>query len=218
MHNMHFSISTNLSSTLVILMLFSACSRSRPEPSAALYTPVGEKFHSSNDGKLYVRTRALDANLKPGEAFYREVPPIDLPSYKYLDWYAIDRNHVYIEHESSCGLSISVLEDADPSTFSVFGYRWGKDSKHVWQNGIMLEGVKAADLVVVPGQDPQFFDYVRDATRVFYGYQEIVGADAATFSCEKAADDPANVITSDKNFIWNTSEWNTESGFARTPK
>jgi hypothetical protein len=72
--------------------------------------------------------------------------------------------------------------------------------------------------VVVPGQDPQFFDYVRDTTHVFYGYQEIVGADAATFSCEKQAADPSTVIASDKNFIWNTSEWNAEGGFARKPK
>ncbi len=163
-------------------------------------------------------TRALDADLKPGPAFYREVPDIDVASYRDLGWYAIDRKQVYIEHESTCGSSISVLEGADPVSFSVFGYRWGKDLSHVWHNGIVLEGLKPADLVVVPGQDPRFFDYVRDATRVFYGYQEIVGADAATFSCEKALNDPSSVIASDKNFIWNTGEWNSESGFARTPK
>jgi hypothetical protein len=197
---------------------FLGCTRSPRQAKEDRYLKVGDKFHRAKDGKLYVKTRALDGDLKPGPEFYREVPAIDVASYKSLGWYAKDRKNVYIEHETSCGLSISVLEAANPATFSVFGYRWGKDSKHVWQNGIRLEGIKAGELVVVPGQGPQFFDYVRDATRVFYGYQEIVGADAATFSCEKAADDPGTVITSDKNFIWNTSEWNDGTGFARTPK
>ncbi|PKN46015.1 MAG: hypothetical protein CVU59_07340 [Deltaproteobacteria bacterium HGW-Deltaproteobacteria-17] len=194
------------------------CTHSPRQAKDDRYLKVGDKFYRSRDGKLYVKTRAVKADLKPGPEFYREVPAIDVASYRDLGWYSLDKNHVYIEHESTCGLSISELEDADPATFSVFGYRWGKDSQHIWHNGIRLDGIKAVDLVVVPGQDPQFFDFVRDATRVFVGHQEIVGADAATFSCEKAADDPATVITSDKNFIWNTNEWNSESGFARTPK
>jgi hypothetical protein len=117
--------------TFPLALLFSSslpmfnCSRNPRLSRENRYSKVGEKFYRTNDGKLYVRTSALDGDLKPGPLFYREVPSIDVPSYKSLGWYALDRGHVYIEQETSCGLSISVLKEADPATFSGFGYRWG---------------------------------------------------------------------------------------------
>jgi len=188
------------------------------ERGPAKCRPEGDRFHRCADGRLYVKTRALTAELKPGPEFYREVPPIDVATYRELGWYNLDRHRVYIEQETSDGLSIHVLAGADPASFSVFGYRWGKDARHVWHDGIQLEGLSPAEMIVIPGQDARFFDYVRDTRRVFVGHREIIGADASTFTCRPDPEDPPRVIASDRNHLWNTNEWTARDGFARSPK
>jgi len=203
-----------------MFMQFLGCGRTAGDPAQATdgCRPEGGRFWRCLDGRLYVKTRGVGADLQPTAPFLRAVPPVDVPTYHELGWYSLDRHRVYIEQETSDGLSIHVLAGADPATFSVFGYRWGKDARHVWHDGIILDAVAPAELVVIPGQDARFFDYVRDARRVFVGHREIVGADAASFTCQPDPADPSRVIASDLNYVWNTNEWTARDGFARSPK
>lgn len=202
------------------LLLTLGCDRpgAQGDARSRLPAPIDGKFHRDEGGRLFVQTRGVGADLKPGPVFYRQVPPIDVASYRFLGWYSLDRRRVYVEQETSDGLSIHVLEGADPATFEVFGYRWGKDVQRVWHNGVALENLVPAELVVIPGQDPIFFDFVRDARRVFVGHREIVEADASSFSCLPDPRVPDRLIAADRSFVWNLDAWSAETGFGRTPR
>ena len=83
------------------------------------------------------------------------------------------------------GEHIFILEEADPETFETFGYRWGKDKNHVYESGVLLEGLDPKEFEVVPGQIEEFFYYVRGNGKVFWLRDELKDVDAETFQVEQ---------------------------------
>jgi len=109
-------------------------------------------------------------------------------SWQHMMWYAKDNNRVYVG-------GLTVTPPVDPATVSVLDRRYLKDSKHVylvptphWR----LAGPWIGDKVAIISQaDPNTFTllqssagnvvYAKDAYRVYYGDQTVVGADHDSF-------------------------------------
>jgi len=107
--------------------------------------------------------------------------------------YAVDEAHVFFAG--------SVVNDADPKTFSAFPNSWyAKDSKHVFS-----DYGYGSDVLIVAGADPHTFtpfpatydqsgeqinfsDYGKDAYNVYCQHAMLVGADLNTFTPIDATD------------------------------
>lgn len=170
---------------------------------ACAYTPAGKGFFKGSDGLFYIETRGLKKPPEEyGPVFYREVPEIDIPTFELLctqGWYARDKNRVYMDHTMTDGRHIYVLEQADAATFTCIWYRWGKDKNHVFENGIILEGMNPSTMTIIDATTEGSFSLVKDEDQVFFGYTEIKDADAASFQCTRTG---TSVIYSDKNWIY----------------
>jgi len=164
----------------------------------------------ASDGKMYINTAAVNDGGKgdgTGPPFYREVPEIDVSTFINLGqegWYAKDAKHVYIDHFMTDSRHLWLLEEADAATFQSIGYRWGKDKNHVFENGIMLEGLHPDSMIILCPETTKynqvFFSMVKDRDQVFCGYTEMKCMDAKTFEC--IASD--SIITyRDKNWVYN---------------
>lgn len=170
---------------------------------ACAYTPAGKGFFKGSDGLLYIQTRGLiNPPEEYGPVFYKEVPEIDIPTFEPLctqGWYARDKNRVYMDHTMTDGRHIYVLEQADAATFTCIWYRWGKDKNHVYENGIILEGMNPRTMTIIDATTEGSFSLVKDEDQVFFGHKEIKDADAASFQCTRT---DTSVIFSDKNWIY----------------
>ena len=114
------------------------------------YRAISNVFYQGNDGKIYIKTRSL---IRPpeefGPNFYREVPVLDVGSYVNLPggYYAKDKFNVYEYRGTTDGKFITTIEEADVKTFSVIGFRLGRDKNHVFYNGEIVEGI---DVGIIP--------------------------------------------------------------------
>jgi hypothetical protein len=152
---------------------------------------VGKGFYRGPDGRLYVRTEALiDPPEKFSDPFFAEVPDIDLPTfqeYGLSEYYAKDKNHVYVDFAMSDGRHLWILDSADAKTFVEIGYRMGKDKNHVFSDGMILEGLKPDSLIllspVVTQYNQVFIHAMKDNDQVFIGDNEMKGVDVASFKC-----------------------------------
>ncbi len=177
------------SSILIILILtLSACDQKKkidPRLDDSLYERLDKGFYKGKkDGKLYIKTGPVKDTLAKEPKmiyFYKEVPPVDIPSYTRLShagYFAKDKNHVYIwETTSKDGESITPLNGADPATFTTIAYRWGKDTNAVYYQSNRLQGLNPAELepVCADVMDSSmiYIDFIRDNDQLFYRQQEI---------------------------------------------
>lgn len=177
------------------------------------YIPQGKGFYLGADGKMYIETaEVLDGGKGEGSgpSFFREVPMVDVNRFKHLgqeEWYAKDSTNVYIDHFMTDGRHIWVLEDADAASFQSIGYRWGKDKSHVFENGILLEGLHPDSLIILCPETTEykqvFFEMVKDNDQVFCGNQEMRGVDAPSFEC----------VASDAEFAYRDKNWNYKKNY-----
>ncbi len=111
--------------------------------------------------------------------------------------YSFDKNHVYNND--------TVIENADPNTFTILDRTITKDTTHVWVNGILLEEARPASFralntnfntddthiyfmsIKMKDVDPQTFTvfgdsfYAKDKNHIYYQSEIIPDADLATF-------------------------------------
>ncbi|HET6991632.1 MAG TPA: DKNYY domain-containing protein [Bacteroidia bacterium] len=175
------------------------------------YKELEKGFYLGADGKMYIKTAGIldpEKGEGDGPSFFREVPTIDTATFQNLGeegWYAKDSKNVYIDHFMTDGRHIWLLKEADVSTFQVIGYRWGKDRNHVFENGILLEGMNPDSMQVLcpdtTAYNQVFFSMVKDNDQVFYDYDEMKGVDAPTFECVVNPD--STISYRDKNWIYN---------------
>jgi hypothetical protein len=142
---------------------------------------------------MYIQTSEFPGDVKDDRnntPFFRVVPLIDVATFENLGqegWYAKDSKNVYIDHIMTDGRHIWVLKEADVGSFKSIGYRWGKDKNHVFENGIILNGLHPDSMIILCPETTDykqvFFDMVKDNHHVFYGHQEMAGIDAITFEC-----------------------------------
>ena len=107
---------------------------------------------------------------------------------------------IYIDHSMSDGRHIWVLDSADVNSFQTIGYRWGKDKNHVFEHGIILEGLNADEMCMLcpdtSANGQVFITVVKDKNHVFYGQKEILAVDVPTFECIKS---DSSILYRDKN-------------------
>ena len=164
---------------------------------------------------MYIKTNEVgeDGN-RADTSFFREIPFIDIKTFekwKADGWYAKDKNHVYIDHSMTDGRHIWALEEADAQSFKAIGYRWGTDKNHVFENGIILNGLNPDSMVVLCPETTAykevFFSMVKDSKHVFWGHDEMSGTDPGSFNCKctpsKDGTFPGAVSYYDKNWIYN---------------
>ncbi|AEA43868.1 DKNYY domain-containing protein [Fluviicola taffensis] len=108
------------------------------------YTALDHQFFRGDDGKLYIQTEQL---INPpenyGPRFYRQVPDIDVSTYQELNAnsdYKKDKNCIYWEYGTTDGTFIKLVK-ADLETFQVIEFGLGKDKKHVFFHGEIVEGL-----------------------------------------------------------------------------
>lgn len=171
------------------------------------YTPLEKGFYRSSDGKMYIKTRSL---IKPpekyGPPFYRPIPDIDVESYKLLcsaGWYAKDKNHVYMVHGSTDGEHIWILDTANANTFECIQYRWGKDDRHVFNNGKILTGLDPEELEILYIKNhpygKNYFEAVKDKDQVYFDRKEVINVDAPSFEYHETSD---SIHYRDKNWLY----------------
>jgi len=170
------------------------------------YLSLEKGFYKGSDGNLYIKTRGLiDPPEEYSADFYRLVPEIDIESFRLLgngDYYAMDNNHVYKVYSTTDGEFIKILEDADPGTFEVIGYRWGKDKNFVYENGVKINLNPNYLSILCPtvySNDFTSFEIVKDNERVYYFRTEVKDIDVKSFECITK---DSTIIYQDKNWIY----------------
>ncbi len=186
------------------------------------YTSLSNGFYKGDSGKIYIVTCALLAGEieKTGNDFYREVPVADPEKYTKLtngEFYANDGVHVYMDWGMTDGRHISILDSGDAASFESIGYRWGKDNRFVYNNGIILDGLKPDSMEILCPRSPRegmtFFTIVKDRNQVYYGTDLVPEADPASFECIPT---DSGVYYQDKNWIYHESYFpNRDSSFRR---
>jgi hypothetical protein len=167
---------------LFLVVIFSACEQKKkidPKFDDAQYERIDINFYKGKkDGKIYIRTGALEAAKDSGNKivyFYKQVMDIDLASFQKLSnggYYAKDKNHVYTWDIGVNGEEINILTNADPASFTTVGYRWAKDTHAVYFENKTVKGLNPAELtpVCVDLQDSSlvYIEFIRDNDQLFY--------------------------------------------------
>lgn len=179
---------------LILLFLYS-CKQLNSDVTdkKITYKELSKGFYLGSDNKMYIQTASVDDEGKGegfGPIFFRDVPDIDIATFENLGtdgWYAKDKKKVYIDHFMTDGRHLWLLDSADAGTFEVIGYRWGKDKNHVFENGIILEGLDPDSMIILCPDTTEFkqvfFSMVRDRQSVYYGHELINGVHVPTFEC-----------------------------------
>ena len=173
----------NYFANLCLFLLFISCQNAILNEQN--YKDLGKGFYLGLDNKMYIKTSSI--NLENGDSektFFREVPNIDVETFKYLgleNWYAKDKNNVYISHFMTDGSHLNILKEADVKTFQSIGYRWGKDNNFVYESGIILNGM-CPDSIISFCPDTTLtgilhFSMVKDNDQVFWNTYEIKNID-----------------------------------------
>jgi hypothetical protein len=117
--------------------------------------------------------KVVDSQFGP----FKTAEGLDAASFEALsEEYTRDKDRVYFKVISPGEFIVMVLPDADPATFKVLATHVAKDRNHVWYHDRIQPGVDPASVVLVEGG--QVF---KDKDSVHYGYDEIAGADPASF-------------------------------------
>lgn len=109
--------------------------------------------------------------------------------------YNIERDGVYYKRfDEAQGPGKRLIKDADPESFVVLDYEYGKDNKHVFYQGN-----------IIPGADPSSFDpltrlYAKDKFRAYYSGDSIASSTAMRFTIidEYYSKDQTNVFYTTK--------------------
>jgi hypothetical protein len=108
------------------------------------YTQLEYPFYRGDDGKLYIMTQNLISPPENyGPVFYRQVPDIDVQTYQEFNAssdYKKDKNCIYWKYGTTDGTFIQLVK-ADLETFQVIQFGLGKDKKHVFFQGKIVEGL-----------------------------------------------------------------------------
>jgi hypothetical protein len=167
------------------------------------YKKLKKGFYRGSDRNLYIITRGLISPPENyGPEFYKKVHDIDVASYEKYDYYAKDKNHVYIDDGTTDGRFIKELAEVDVSTFQVIWYRWCKDKNHVFYNGKLLKGLRADSLEILCANNTENgypFKMVKDNDQVFYGTTELKDVDVPSFECHRSG---SAITYSDVNWIY----------------
>lgn len=114
------------------------------------YIALRHHFFLGDDGKMYIRTQRLISPPENfGPTFYREVPYVDLNTFKRFDGslgYAKDKNHIYWEYGTSDGEFIRIVPEADLESFEDLGSGLAKDKHAVYYQSSVVEGLKPQDV------------------------------------------------------------------------
>jgi hypothetical protein len=142
-----------------------------PPADSADYTVAGKGFYKDKGGNLFILTE--DANdFDTIFQYYEQLDSIDLESFEYLgeyEYYAKDKNHVYIFQPDACGMNVFILADADPETFAALNYRWARDKNYVYESGWVLDSLNPNDFYLInTDKDDLFFDYAYDGRFMYY--------------------------------------------------
>lgn len=142
-------------------------------PDSANYTSAGKGFFKDKQGNLYILTEDVN-DFDTTFVFYKKLDSIDLETFSYQDennYYAKDKNHVFVFQPDACGTNVFILSEADPQTFEALNYRWGRDKNFVYENAIILDSLNAKNfwLINMEKDDP-FFDYAYDGKFAYYDY------------------------------------------------
>jgi hypothetical protein len=206
----------------ILMLVFYSCTC---HSQSNKYKSVGKGFYTGPDQKMYIQTAAvLDGGKGDGSGplFFREVPAVDVATFELLgqeQWYARDKNHVYIYHFMTDGQHLSLLEEADAASFKSIGYRWGKDKNHVFENGIVLEGLHPDSMIILCPDTTEFgqvfFEMVKDRHQLFCGYDLMTGTDVESFECFRQ---DSVIRYRDKNWIYNEHYFPNREEKNRTPR
>lgn len=136
-------------------------------------------YYSAN-GKIYYGLEGW---------FTGEMGNIDLPTFSVSSITrarnAKDKNNVYFDG--------SILEGADPISFTVLNKFYGKDANHVFYYDDIVVGANPKDFVILDVDDGRLG---RDDAHVYYGGNEVPNADPATFVVLN------RVYSKDKNHVF----------------
>ena len=103
---------------------------------------------------------------------------LDAASFEALsEVYTRDKNRVYYKIDDNEKFIVIQLPQADPASFSLSADGLVRDKSHVWFGDRILSGVDPGTVEVI---NPNF-TVIKDKDSVHYRYDQILGADPATF-------------------------------------
>jgi len=183
-----------------IILCFSCGEKKKPiDPKFdnSLYEKVDENFYKNKTtGTFYIRTSMLTTVKDSANKlvfYYKEVPTVDTGSFVRLGqggFFARDNKQVYTWNVQSDGDEIAILKGADPATFTVIGFEWGKDTNKVYHRGIEVKGLNPTnvDIVCADAEDSltTYVRYIHDEDQLFYKDEEVkvpAGMDLKKLTC-----------------------------------
>lgn len=109
---------------------------------------------------------------------FKTAEGLDAASFEALsEVYTRDKNRVYYKIDDNERFIVIQLPQADPATFNLSADGLVRDKNHVWSGDRILSGVDPATVEVI---NPNFA-VIKDKDSVHYGYDQIPGADPASF-------------------------------------
>ncbi|HPA25915.1 MAG TPA: DKNYY domain-containing protein [bacterium] len=151
------------------------------------------KFLEKNETKVDLILGCMSEDLR------EKVDQKTLKVFEYSSCYAKDKNNVYIR--SACGQDCmwTNIQGADPASFSVIKFPYGKDNRAVY----LIDKKTKIDVDTLHILDSFLYDmsYARDKNGFYYAGTKIEQADILTFGvivCEQAA----GCFAKDKNNVY----------------
>lgn len=91
--------------------------------------------------------------------------------------YKIEKNGVYYKRvDEARGPSQGLIKDADPESFVILEYEYGRDDKHVFYQGQIISGADPSSFI------PLTRLYARDRFRAYYAGESIKSSSASGFT------------------------------------
>ncbi|MDX9970840.1 MAG: DKNYY domain-containing protein [Candidatus Gracilibacteria bacterium] len=154
-------------------------------------------------GYMYLIDRAWGKdknNIYYGLDVYEDA---DYSSFEVLaDDYLKDKNGVYLMSKWST-LPLIKIEGADPMTFKLLSYFYGKDKLNIFYKKDLIENVDYTSFEVI--ERAPFMSYSKDKNNIYYGSLVVEGADVNTFEFvgnEGYAKDINSVFWLDQVLSW----------------
>ena len=109
---------------------------------------------------------------------FKTAEGLDVDSFQALsEEYTLDKNRVYYKSTFDDLFIVCPLPKADPASFNLFSAGLVRDKNHVWSGDTILSGVDPATVEII---NPAF-TVIKDKDSVHYKYDQIRGADPASF-------------------------------------